>query len=290
MKKSIFKALVFTLFLFGTEKGISQNSDIEISDLNTTDELFKIKNTINENNSVDFLKHFYVVSLVENISKNDELIFALNNIIKKENFTCSDLINKKVENFIKNCKSKSDLLKEIESNFEASGSFIEAGAEGGIKNFTIEKLTDEVYAINSRACGSGAGYHDQFVLISDFETDSFRFIQGDEFINGIMFTAKRKLEDFLKVSLHEQKAKVQTYGKATINGEEYITLPYFEGENIGGFQYNLIIAYNFKTNKFYYLYDSRKSEKDNWKQDKEDIDFQFYTWVTEKNPNWKSLN
>ena len=80
MKKSIFKALVFTLFLFGTEKGISQNSDIEISDLNTTDELFKIKNTINENNSVDFLKHFYVVSLVENISKNDELIFALNNI------------------------------------------------------------------------------------------------------------------------------------------------------------------------------------------------------------------
>jgi hypothetical protein len=95
MKKSIFKALVFTLFLFGTEKGISQNSDIEISDLNTTDELFKIKNTVTENNSVDFLKQFYVVSLVENISKNEELIFALNNVIKNDDFSCGELNNKK---------------------------------------------------------------------------------------------------------------------------------------------------------------------------------------------------
>ena len=135
MKKSILKALFFTLFLFGTQKGISQSSNLELTDLKTTDELFKIKNTITENNSIDFLKQFYIVSLVENKSKNEELIFALNNIIEKDNFTCGELNAKKVENFIKKCKSKTELLKEIENNYEASGSFIEEGAEEGVKDY-----------------------------------------------------------------------------------------------------------------------------------------------------------
>lgn len=76
MKKSILKALFFTLFLFGTQKGISQSSNLELTDLKTTDELFKIKNTITENNSIDFLKQFYIVSLVENKSlPSESLIF-----------------------------------------------------------------------------------------------------------------------------------------------------------------------------------------------------------------------
>ena len=289
MRISITNALIFMLFVFISENGFSQNSNLEISDLNSTDELFKIKNTITENNSIDFLKQFYVVSLVENTSKNKELIFALNNIIKKDNFSCGDLNNKKIENFIKNCKSKSQLLKEIETNFDVSGSFLESNAEDGIKNYNIEKLTDEVYTINSKACGSGAGYYDQFVLISTFENE-LHFKQGEDFINGLMFTAERKLESTLKTTFERQYAKAQNYGTTKIKGENCITLPFYEGnENPGGFMYNLIIAYSFKNNKFYYLYDSPKSESDNWKRDKEDIDFQFYTCVTEKNPNWKSV-
>lgn len=290
MKKSILKTLVFTLFLFSTEKVISQNSEIELSDLNTTDELFKIKNTVNENNSVDFLKQFYVVSLVENISKNEQLIFALNNVIKNDDFSCGELNNKKVENFIKNCKSKSQLLKEIENNFDASGSFIESGAEEGIKDYQLIKLTNEVYGLNSRACGSGGGYHEQFIFVSTFETEP-RFKDGEDFINGIMFTAEQKLEKLLKTTLSRQYAKAQNYGTTKINGEDYITLPFYEGkEDPGGFMYNLIIAYNFKNNKFYYLYDSPKSEKDNWIHDVEDAGGEGFTWVTEKNPDWKQLN
>ena len=123
MKKSILKVLVFTLFLMGTEKGISQNSAIGLSDLSSTDELFKIKNTITENNSIDFLKQFYVVSLVENISKNKELIFALNDIIKNDNFSCEKLNSKKIQTFLKNCKTKKELLQEIEKNQYDSFSF-----------------------------------------------------------------------------------------------------------------------------------------------------------------------
>jgi len=289
MKKSILKALFFTLFLFGTQKGISQSSNLELTDLKTTDELFKIKNTITENNSIDFLKQFYIVSLVENKSKNEELIFALNNIIEKDNFTCGELNAKKVENFIKKCKSKTELLKEIENNYEASGSFIEEGAEEGIKDYQLIKLTNEVYGLNSRACGSGGGYHDQFVLISTSESES-RFILGEDFISGIMFTAKRKLESKLKTTFERQSAKAQSHGTTKINGEDYVTLPYYQGnENPGGFMYNLIIAYSFKTNKFFYLHDNPNSETDDWKRDKKDMDFQYYTWVTEKNPKWIAI-
>lgn len=35
------------------------------TEVNSTDELFELKSSINETNSVDFLKHFYVVSVVE---------------------------------------------------------------------------------------------------------------------------------------------------------------------------------------------------------------------------------
>ena len=297
MKKSILKTLVFTLFLFSTEKVISQNSEIEFSDLKTTDEIFKIKNTVTENNSIDFLKHFYVVSLAENISKNEELTsaltYALGNIIKSElNFSCIALNSKKVFNFLKKSKSKNEIIEEIEkNNFENFTFFeFEGEIEEGTRDFELIKLTNEVYALNVRSCGSGGGYHDQFILISDSESEP-NFTIEEDFINGIMFTAEHKLEKLLKTTLSRQYAKAQNYGTTKINGEDYITLPYYQGdENPGGFYYVLIIAYNFKSNSFYYIYDNPNSENDNWKRDRNDLDFQFYTWVTEKNPDWKQLN
>ena len=258
MKKSILKTLVFTLFLFSTEKVISQNSEIEFSDLNSTDEIFKIKNTVTENNSIDFLKHFYVVSLAENISKNEELTsaltFALGNIIKSElNFSCIALNSKKVFNFLKKSKSKNEIIEEIEKNRFENFSFFDSEIEEGTRDFNLIKLTNEVYALNVRACGSGGGYHDQFILISDSESEP-NFTIEEDFINGIMFTAEQKLEKLLKTTLSRQYAKAQNYGTTKINGEDYITLPFYEGkEDPGGFMYNLIIAYNFKNNKFYYL-------------------------------------
>lgn len=291
MKKSILKTLVFTLFLFSTEKGISQNSEIGLSDLSTTDELFKIKNTITENNSIDFLKQFYVVSLAENISKNKELIIALNDIIKNDNFSCEKLNSKKIQIFLKNCKTKKELLQEIEKNQYDSFSFFDNKIDEGLRDYNISKLTGEVFGVSVRGCGSAGGYCDQFILVSDFDNESPAFFEGSEFIDGIIFTAKRKLESKLKTTFQRQHAKAMSFGTTKINDEEYMTIPFFEGkENPGGFVYNLIIAYNFNTNKYYYLYDSPNLESDNWKGDKVDFDNDSYTWVTEKNPNWKLVD
>lgn len=290
MKISILKTLVITLTLLLSENVICQNSEFELTELISTDELFKTKNLVTEENSVDFLRQFYVLSLVEKISQSEDLKLGVLNIIDKDIFSCSELDAKKVLNFIKKSKTKNEILKEIEKNFNSPNSFFNENAEEGIAEFELLKLTKETYALNARVCGSGAGYHNQFLLVHNFDTINPNFIDGDKFLEGIFFTAKSKLEKKLNAKFNRQFAKMQNFGTTQINGEDYITLPYYQGnENIGGFLYDLIIAYNFKSNSFYYIYDNPNSENDNWKRDRNDLDFQFYTWVTEKNPNWKTV-
>lgn len=290
MKISILKTLVITLTLLLSENVICQNSEFELTELISTDELFKTKNLVTEENSVDFLRQFYVLSLVEKISQSEDLKLGVLNIIDKDIFSCSELDAKKVLNFIKKSKTKNEILKEIEKNFNSPNSFFNENAEEGIAEFELLKLTKETYALNARVCGSGAGYHNQFLLVHNFDTINPNFIDGDKFLEGIFFTAKSKLEKKLNAKFNRQFAKMQNFGTTQINGENYITLPYYQGnENIGGFLYDLIIAYNFKSNSFYYIYDNPNSENDNWKRDRNDLDFQFYTWVTEKNPNWKTV-
>lgn len=290
MKISILKTLVITLTLLLSENVICQNSEFELTELISTDELFKTKNLVTEENSVDFLRQFYALSLVEKISQSEDLKLGVLNIIDKDIFSCSELDAKKVLNFIKKSKTKNEILKEIEKNFNSPNSFFNENAEEGIAEFELLKLTKETYALNARVCGSGAGYHNQFLLVHNFDTVNPNFIEGDKFLEGIFFTAKSKLEKKLNAKFNRQFAKMQNFGTTQINGEDYITLPYYQGnENIGGFLYDLIIAYNFKSNSFYYIYDNPNSENDNWKRDRNDLDFQFYTWVTEKNPNWKTV-
>lgn len=290
MKISILKTLVITLSLLLSENVICQNSEFELTELISTDELFKTKNLVTEENSVDFLRQFYALSLVEKISQSEDLKLAVLNIIDKDIFSCSELDVKKVLNFIKKSKTKNEILKEIEKNFNSPNSFFNETAEEGIVEFELLKLTEETYALNAKVCGSGAGYHNQFLLVHNFDTVNPNFIDGDKFLEGIFFTAKSKLEKKLNAKFNRQFAKMQNFGTTQINGEDYITLPYYQGnENIGGFLYDLIIAYNFKSNSFYYIYDNPNSENDNWKRDRNDLDFQFYTWVTEKNPNWKTV-
>lgn len=290
MKISILKTLVITLTLLLSENVICQNSEFELTELISTDELFKTKNLVTEENSVDFLRQFYVLSLVEKISQSEDLKLGVLNIIDKDIFSCSELDAKKVLNFIKKSKTKNEILKEIEKNFNSPNSFFNENAEEGIAEFELLKLTKETYALNARVCGSGAGYHNQFLLVHNFDTINPNFIDGDKFLEGIFFTAKSKLEKKLNAKFNRQFAKMQNFGTTQINGEDYITLPYYQGnENIGGFLYDLIIAYNFKSNSFYYIYDNPNSENDNWKRDRNDLDSQFYTWVTEKNPNWKTV-
>lgn len=292
MKKSFLNALIFTLFFFITENGVSQNSEIEFTDLNTTDELFKIKSTINKTNSIAFLNQFYIVSLVEEadrndkISKKEEMIFALNNLIKNENFSCGQLDVNKIEKLIKNSNSKNEILQGIENNIE---SFSTTGSEEGIKLYRIIKLTNEAYGVIGRACGSGGGYFDQYLFLLDQEEDENpSYIESSDFINGIMFNAKRKLESTFKTKFKRQYQKALSFGTTTINGENYIILPYFEGkENPGGFVFNLLIAYNIKNNKFYYLYDNPKTNTDNWKYDEEGEDSHLF--VPMKNPKWVIL-
>lgn len=290
MKISILKTLVITLTLLLSENVICQNSEFELTESISTDGLFKNKNLVTEENSIDFLRQFYALSLVEQISQNEKLKFAVLHIIDKDKFSCIGLNSKKVFNFLKKSKSKNEILKEIEKNNFENFTFFEGEIEEGTRNFQLIKLTNETYALNVRACGSGAGYHDQFLLVHNFDAENPSFVDGDQFLEGIFYTAKSKLEKKFNTKFNRQFAKAQNFGTTKINGEDYITLPYYQGdENPGGFYYVLIIAYNFKSNSFYYIYDNPNSENDNWKRDRNDLDFQFYTWVTEKNPNWKTV-
>ena len=290
MKISILKTLVITLTLLLSENVICQNSEFELTESISTDDLFKNKNLVTEENSIDFLRQFYALSLVEQISQNEELKFTVLQIIDKDKFSCIGLNSKKVLNFLKKSKSKNEILKEIEKNNFENFTFFEGEIEEGTRDFQLLKLTNEAYALNVRACGSGGGYHDQFLLVHNFNTENPSFVDGDQFLEGIFFTAKSKLEKKINTKFNRQFAKAQNFGTTKINGEDYITLPYYQGDkNPGGFYYDLIIAYNFKNNSFYYIYDNPNTENDNWKHDRNDLDSQLYTWVTEKNPNWKTV-
>lgn len=290
MKISILKTFVITLALLLSENVICQNSEFELMGSISTDELFKTKNLVNEENSVDFLRQFYAISLVEKISQNEDLKLAVLSIIDKDKFSCVELDSRKVFNFLKKSKSKNEILKEIEKNNFENFTFFEGEIEEGTRNFELIKLTNETYALNVRACGSGGDYHDQFLLVNNSDSENPSFFNGDQFLEGIFYNAKSKLEKKFNTKFNRQFAKAQNFGTTKINGIDYITLPFYEGdENPGGFYYDLIIAYNFKNNSFYYIYDNPNSENDNWKHDRNDLDFQFYTWVTEKNPNWKTV-
>ena len=100
MKISILKTLVITLTLLLSENVICQNSEFELTGSISTDDLFKNKNLVTQENSIDFLRQFYVLSLVEKISQSEDLKLGVLNIIDKDIFSCSELDAKKVLNFI----------------------------------------------------------------------------------------------------------------------------------------------------------------------------------------------
>ena len=263
------------------------------AEVNSTDVLFELKSSINETNAVDFLKHFYVVSVVEefqnNSPKKNELIKEFNKIIKDNiNFSCIEIDKNKVLEVLKKCNSKEQLIKEISEN---KSFFDDPELEEGIRNYEIIKLTEQAYAIYGRVCGSGAGDCDKYLLISDNEKNTKDFILGESYIDKKTKPAIEKLQSDLKTKFTFANPAILNYGSAKINGEDYITTAYAEGE-IESYRpiYNLIIACNLKNNKIFYLYDSPKSENDNWKHDVETLDGSEFSWVTEKNPDWKQLN
>ena len=261
------------------------------TEVNSTDELFKLKISINETNSVDFLKHFYVVSVVEEFQndspKRNELIKEFDKIIKDNvNFSCIEIDKNKVLEVLKKCSSKEQLIKEISEN---KSFFDDVELEEGIRNYEIIKLTEQSYAIYGKVCGGNDS--DKYLLISDIDKNTKDFILGESYIDKKTKPAIEKLQSDLKTKFTLANPAVLNYGSAKINGEDYITTAYAEGE-IEGYRpiYNLIIAYNLENNKIFYLYDSPKSENDNWKHDVEKFDSEEFSWVTEKNPDWKQLD
>ena len=125
------------------------------TEVNSTDELFELKSSINETNSVDFLKHFYVVSVVEEFQndspKRNELIKEFDKIIKDNvNFSCIEIDKNKVLEVLKKCNSKEQLIKEISEN---KSFFDDTELEEGIRNYEIIKLTEQSYAIYGKVCG-----------------------------------------------------------------------------------------------------------------------------------------
>jgi hypothetical protein len=270
----------------------AQKKEVEnFTEVNSTEELFKLKSKINETNSVDFLKHFYVVSVVEefqnNSPKKNELIKEFDKIIKDNiNFSCIEINKNKVVDVLKKCNSKEQLIKEISEN---KSFFYDSELEEGIRNYEIIKLTEQSFAIYGKVCGGNDS--DKYLLISDIDKNTKDFILGESYIDKKTKLAIEKLQSDLKTKFTFANPAVLNYGSAKINGEDYITTAYVEGE-IESFRpiYNLIIACNLKNNKIFYLYDSPKSENDNWKHDVETLDGAEFSWVTEKNPDWKQLD
>ncbi len=261
------------------------------TEVNSTDELFELKSSINETNSVDFLKHFYVVSVVEEFQndshKRNELIKEFDKIIKDNvNFSCIEIDKNKVLEVLKKCNSKEQLIKEISEN---KSFFDDSELEEGIRNYEIIKLTEQSFAIYGKVCGGNDS--DKYLLISDIDKNTKDFILGESYIDKKTKLAIEKLQSDLKTKFTFANPAVLNYGSAKINGEDYITTAYAEGE-IESYRpiYNLIIACNLKNNKIFYLYDSPKSENDNWKHDVETLDGAEFSWVTEKNPDWKQLD
>ena len=261
------------------------------TEVNSTDELFELKSSINETNSVDFLKHFYVVSVVEEFQndspKKNELIKEFDKIIKDNlNFSCIELDNNKVLEVLKKCNSKEQLIKEIN---ESKSFFNDPELEEGIRYYEIIKLTEQTYAIFGSVCSGNDS--DKYLLISDIDKNTKDFILGESYIDKKTKPAIEKLQSNLKTKFTFANPICLNYGSAKINGEEYITAAYAEGE-IESYRpiYNLIIACNLKNNKIFYLYDSPKSENDNWKHDIETLDGAEFSWVIEKNPDWKQLD
>lgn len=261
------------------------------TEVNSTDELFGLKSSINETNSVDFLKHFYVVSVVEEFQndshKRNELIKEFDKIIKDNvNFSCIEIDKNKVLEVLKKCNSKEQLIKEISEN---KSFFDDSELEEGIRNYEIIKLTEQSFAIYGKVCGGNDS--DKYLLISDIDKNTKDFILGESYIDKKTKLAIEKLQSDLKTKFTFANPAVLNYGSAKINGEDYITTAYAEGE-IESYRpiYNLIIACNLKNNKIFYLYDSPKSENDNWKHDVETLDGAEFSWVTEKNPDWKQLD
>ena len=153
----------------------------------------------------------------------------------------------------------------------------------------IIKLTEQAYAIYGKVCGGGDS--DKHLLISDINKNTKDFILGESYIDKKTKPVIEKLQSNLKTKFTFANPICLNYGSAKINGEDYITTAYAEGE-IESYRpiYNLIIACNLKNNKIFYLYDSPKSENDNWKHDVETLDGSEFSWVTEKNPDWKQLD
>lgn len=287
MRKILLVSLLTITLVSCTQKKEVKN----FTEVNSTDELFKLKSKINETNSVDFLKHFYAVSVVEefqnNSPKKNELIKEFDKIIKDNiNFSCIEINKNKVIDVLKKCNSKEQLVKEI---YENKSFFDDAELEEGIRNYEIIKLTEQAYAIYGKVCGGGDS--DKHLLISDINKNTKDFILGESYIDKKTKPAIEKLQSNLKTKFSFANAAILNYGSAKINGEEFITTAYFEGEITSNRPaHNLIIACNLNNNKIYYLYDSPKTEKDNWKHDVEKLDSEAFTWVTEKNPDWKQLN
>ena len=261
------------------------------TEVNSTDELFELKSSINETNSVDFLKHFYVVSVVEEFQndspKKTELIKEFDKIIKDNlNFSCIEIDKNKVLEVLKKCNSKEELIKEISEN---KSFFDDPELEEGIRNYEIIKLTEQSFAIYGKVCGGNDS--DKYLLISDIDKNTKDFILGESYIDKKTKPAIEKLQSDLKTKFTFANPAVLNYGSAKINGEDYITTAYAEGE-LESYRpiYNLIIACNLKNNKIFYLYDSPKSENDNWKYDVETLDGAEFRWVIEKNPDWKHLD
>lgn len=289
MRKILLVSLLTITIVSCAKKEVVKN----FSEVNSTDELFELKSSINETNSLEFLKHFYAVSVVEEFlndsPKKNEFIKGFDKILKEnQNFSCIEIDKNKVLEILKKCNSKEQLIKEIS---ESKSFFNAPESEEGIRDYEIIKLTEQAYAIYGRVCGSGTGDCDKYLLLSDIDKNTKDFIFGESYMNKKTKTAIEKLQSNLKTKFTLANPACLNYGSTKINGEDYITTAYAEGE-IESYRpiYNLILAYNLKNNKIFYLYDSPKSENDNWKHDVEKLDGTEFSWVTEKNPNWKELN
>lgn len=287
MKKlSISILITFMMFSSCKENNEIKNTETIKNEVLEIDELFTVKEKISKHEQLNFIKDFYALTVVDTMLMKDKsldriaLTRAIKELVKDFGFSGTEIDNNKLNEALKNSKTKYELANAIYDN-----DIEKSLASDGLITYDIEKLTDNIFKIYRKDRASMGGSD----LLFKYSDEDFSRIDED-MLKKLVAPSLNLVSKKLNRKFYRQSAKFDTYTSTTIEGEKYFTIPYYENYNDeggAGYQFNLLIAYN--GNKFYYLYDDPRTDSDNWifEEDGSKVGFvEFGATGVPLNPKW----
>lgn len=277
MKKILLMIFILSNLIISC-KNDNNLKNINSENLLTSDEIFKTKDTLTNKGVLNFLKQYYVAVNFEESIKNDPNLNkeALKNLITKyinEDYTIQkDKFFKEFQNKLFALIKKSNSKKVFEeSHYNLLSEYGDYGF--GYSQYSFGELSDDLILVNRIVYGMMNMENIIFKLQKNQNGD-YNYIKfNEDSLSKLTESAIVKLEKEKNTKFERQGNRGQVYHTTTINGDKYFTLPFYEiieGDECPGcgHVYNLLLAYSFKTDKFFYLYDNPKINTDDWKFDK----------------------